>query len=357
MTGPACLITGEVSPYRREPFRLLAAAEDVEVVTWRSRGEPVPGLTVRETNQMGAARLAASGRYRAVICGLGGRVALPGAYLGARRAGVPFVLWASLWAHPRTPVHALSLLPLSRIYRGADAVATYGPHVSRYVESRRGGRGGVVEAPQAVEAALARPVEADERREWRERTGAGDDGFLVLFAGRLTREKGVHVLLDAWRESELASGGGVLALAGDGPLRASGTGVTSLGQVPRERLPGLYAAADVLVLPSIRTATFLEPWGLVVNEAMLQGTPAIATDAVGAAAGGLVRDGRNGMVVPERDPEALAARLRVLATNPELRTELGEAARADVATYTPEAWAAGMRAALKTAGAARSEGP
>src|SRR5205807_4938133 len=173
VTGPACLITGEVSPYRREPFRLLAAAEDVEVVAWRSRGEPVPGLTVRETNQVGAARLAASGRYRTVICGLGGRVALPGAYLGARRAGVPFVLWASLWAHPRTPVHALSLLPLSRIYRGADAVATYGPHVSRYVESRRGGRGGVVEAPQAVEAALARPVEADERREWRERTGAG----------------------------------------------------------------------------------------------------------------------------------------------------------------------------------------
>ena len=113
----------------------------------------------------------------------------------------------------------------------------------------------------------------------------------------------------------------------------------------------------MLVLPSIRTATFLEPWGLVVNEAMLQGTPVIATDAVGAAAGGLVRDGRNGMVVPERDPEALAARLRVLATNPELRTELGEAARADVAAYTPEAWAAGMRAALKAAGAARSEDP
>ena len=69
MTGPACLITGEVSPYRREPFRLLAAAEDVEVVTWRPRGEPVPGLTIRETNQVGAVRLAASGRYRAVICG------------------------------------------------------------------------------------------------------------------------------------------------------------------------------------------------------------------------------------------------------------------------------------------------
>ena len=46
-----------------------------------------------------------------------------------------------------------------------------------------------------------------------------------------------------------------------------------------------------------------------------------------------------------------------LATNPELRTELGEAARADVAAYTPEVWAAGMRAALKAAGAARSEDP
>ncbi len=78
--------------------------------------------------------------------------------------------------------------------------------------------------------------------------------------------------------------------------------------VPPVELRNLYAACDVLVLPSIPTRTFREPWGLVVNEAMNRGLAVIASDAVGAAAGGLVRDGRNGLVVPAGDPAALAGR-------------------------------------------------
>jgi glycosyltransferase involved in cell wall biosynthesis len=93
----------------------------------------------------------------------------------------------------------------------------------------------------------------------------------------------------------------------------------------------------------------------VLNEAMLQGTPVIATDAVGAVAGGLVRDGKNGLVAPAGDPEALAARLRTLADSPELRAQLGEAARKDAAALTPEAWLAGMQAALAAVGEGRRE--
>ena len=74
-----------------------------------------------------------------------------------------------------------------------------------------------------------------------------------------------------------------------------------------------YAACDVLVLPSIATATFREPWGLVVNEAMNRGLAVIASDQVGAAAGGLVRDGQNGLLVPAGDSASLAAALQRLA--------------------------------------------
>ena len=87
-------------------------------------------------SQRGVLRLAASGRFRAVIAGLSGRVALPAAYAGARRANVPFVLWATIWAHPRTAAHSLSYLPLRHLYRHADAIATYGPHVSAYVREK-----------------------------------------------------------------------------------------------------------------------------------------------------------------------------------------------------------------------------
>ena len=336
---PVALVTGEVSPYRREPFRLLCEAEGAEVLAWAD-GDPT---------QLGAARRVASGRYRAVVCGLGGRVAVPATYAAARRARVPFVLWTSLWAHPRTPAHSLSYLPLRRLYRRADAVVTYGPHVSRYVERSRGARGRVFVAPQAAAAELRTAAEPAEARAWRERLGLDQGDFLALFVGRLVREKGIEVALEAWRESAL---NGLLALAGEGRARAAER-VRPLGRLGAAELRGLYAAADVLVLPSIPTATFLEPWGLVVNEAMHQGTTPITSDAVGAAAGGLVQDGRNGLVVPAGDAGALAAALRGLATDRDLRERLGVAARQDVASYTPEAWLGGVQAALRAVGAGR----
>ena len=76
-------------------------------------------------------------------------------------------------------------------------------------------------------------------------------------------------------------------------------------------------------------------------------------DAVGAVAGGLVRDGRNGMVVPAGDADALGARIRLLVRNPELRARFGEYAREDVAAYTPEAWAEGVSRALAATDASR----
>ncbi|HEX6712826.1 MAG TPA: glycosyltransferase [Thermoleophilaceae bacterium] len=340
---PIALVTGVVSDHRVEPFRILAEREGVEVLSWH---EP------RRYGQLEAARLAGSGRYRAVIGSLGGRVALPASYLAARRARVPFVLWASLWEHPRSPVHALSFLPMRAFYRRADAVATYGPHVTRYVERFRDA-GNVFEAPQAVDPAVfGRPVSDAERAAARDRMGASNEGFLALFVGRFVPEKGIGTLLQAWAASSLPTGS-ALAFAGAGPLTPSGPDVRVLGQIERNRLPQLYSAADVLVLPSVATATFREPWGLVSNEAMHQGTPVVASDAVGAAAGGLVLDGRTGMVFPAGDADALATRLTALAAAPDLRARLGAEARRAVAEYTPEHWAEGMSRALAAVGASR----
>jgi glycosyltransferase involved in cell wall biosynthesis len=341
---PVALVTGVVSDHRVEPFRILAERENVEVLTWQDPAR---------YGQLEAARLAGSGRYRAVIGGLGGRVALPASYAAARRARVPFVLWASLWAHPQTPAHALSLLPMRAIYRRADAVVTYGPHVTRYVEQFRSS-GNVFEAPQAVDPWLfGKPVSEAKRAVARERMGAADEGFLALFVGRLVPEKGVDVLLQAW-DKAVVPGGSALAFAGSGPLAPSGHTVHALGPIDRKDLPPLYAAADVLVLPSIATATFREPWGLVCNEAMHQGTPVIASDEVGAAAGGLVVDGQTGMVFPAGDADALAARLTALAAAPALRERLGDEAHRKAAEYTPERWAEGMSRALAAVGASNT---
>ncbi len=96
-------------------------------------GLPFPHQHVAQRDVHGLAR---DGGFRAVVAGLSGRIALPAAHRGARRAGVPFVLWATIWRHPRTAAHAVSYLPLRHLYRDADAIVTYGPHVSAYVRTK-----------------------------------------------------------------------------------------------------------------------------------------------------------------------------------------------------------------------------
>jgi glycosyltransferase involved in cell wall biosynthesis len=123
-------------------------------------------------------------------------------------------------------------------------------------------------------------------------------------------------------------------------------GIVAVGARSPKEVRNFYARADVVLIPSLASRRFREPWGLVANEAMNQHTPIIATDAVGAAAGGLVRHERNGLVVPAGDEAALAAAIRRLHDDRDLRLRLGEAGARDVAAYTYEAWAGGFSAAL-----------
>ena len=303
--------------------------------------------------------LAAGGGYRAVVCPTGGRAALLATWAGARRARVPLILWASLWAHPRTPAHALSYLPLRRLYRSADAVVTYGPHVSAYVRER--GARNVFVAPQSVDNEFWASPEASAPSlpGW-----AAGELTRFLFVGRPAREKGLAVLLDAWARTGLEPPTAALVLVGAREqgagagwgLHAAHPGVFALGPLEPPQLRDAYAGADALIVPSIATREFREPWGLVVNEAMNRGLPVIASDAVGAAAGGLVRDGETGLVVPAGDPEALAAAISRLTGAPALREQMGAAAATAVASYTHDRWALGFSQALASLGLAATRG-
>ena len=182
----------------------------------------------------------------------------------------------------------------------------------RFAARVRGRDSDVFVAPQAVEPELfAREVTAEEIANFRARHELGEGPF-VLYVGRLVSEKGVAVLLDAWTRVDLKA---TLVLVGDGALAERARtvpGVRLLGPLPRPELPAAYAAAELAVLASIPTPRFREPWGLVCNESMHQGRPVIASDAVGAVAGGLVRDGESGLVVPAGDAAALAAAIERL---------------------------------------------
>ncbi len=362
---PVLFATGHAPGYRVGAFARLHELEDIEVVLFGGRYKHGGGafegdlpFPHRHVRQRELAALLASGSYRAAVCPTGGRVAPGAMWLGTRRGHVPLILWASLWAHPRSVVHALSYLPLRHLYRSADAVVTYGPHVSAYVRAR--GARNVHVAPQSVDndfwsAPAVAPPSADS---W---PASAQTKF--LYVGRPAPEKGLDVLMNAWRASGLQTPAAALVLAGVGSgVTATRSGgargqrqgeVLGLDPVSPVELRNLYAASDVLVLPSIPTRTFREPWGLVVNEAMNRGLPVIATDAVGAAAGGLVRDGRNGLVVPAGDSAALAEALGRLAGDAPLRARLGAAGAEDVRAFTHDAWARGFSEALATLGLSR----
>ena len=361
---PVLFVAGHAPAYRVGAFARLHEREQIELALFGGAAKhggadfagelPFPHRHVRPRELFA---LAASGRYRAVVCPTGGRLAPLATWAGARRGSVPLILWASLWAHPRSAAHALSYLPLLALYRSADAVVTYGPHVSAYVSAR--GAHNVHVAPQSVDNEFwASPqVSPPTNPRW-----PADARTRFLFVGRAAAEKGVAVLLGAWRTAALEPATAALVLAGVDPsselLRGLHQGERSaclcLGQLAPAQLRDAYAACDVLVVPSVRTRTFREPWGLVVNEAMNQGLAIIATDAVGAAAGGLVRDGNNGLIVPAGDSGALAEAIRALAGNPQLRSQMGSAGAADVLAFDHDAWAQGFSAALSSLSVSRT---
>ena len=358
------LLTTYLSDYRLPLFELLAAREDVEVLC-RGGGEryappwfaDLDGQLARApfpARRLGppARAFTAARDYEAVIAPFAGGSLLPLAYLGARRYGRPFVLWASVWSQPRSLAHAV-VLPLTRqIYRDADAVVAYGEHVRRFVARWRGRDDDVFVAPQAVEPAFTAPAGAFEQAQFRARHGLGD-GPLVLYVGRLVVEKGIDVLAQAWQRARPHA---TLVVIGDGPLASSLDGVAGtrlLGPLPREELPVAYASAELALLPSVPTPRFREPWGLVCNEAMHQGCPVLASSAVGAVAGGLVRHDDTGWVVAPGDADALGGAIALLLGDGALRARLGAAGRAAVASHTPEAMADAFGRALAVARARR----
>lgn len=347
MTRPILLVTPSVPPERVGAFAALAERTPLEVATYAagdhhfSASVGSDAFPVHHVEQRAVRGLAADAdRWSAVVAGTAGRTAFPAAWRGARHAGLPFVVWSAMWHEPSTLAFRIARPLLRRIVRDADAVATYGPHVSAHVSALGAARTFV--APQAVDPAVWVDPPAAPR--------PADDPFRVTFVGRDAPGKGLDRLLDAWRRSGLSADGAELLLVGPEPdAHRERAGVRAVGPQTADDVRHWLDRSDLLCVPSHRTASFLEPWGLVCNEAMHRGVAVLATDAVGAAAGGLVRDGRNGAVVPADDPDALAAALRQRFADRDATARLGATARGDVAPYTFAAWATGMTAAIEAA--------
>jgi glycosyltransferase involved in cell wall biosynthesis len=185
------------------------------------------------------------------------------------------------------------------------------------------------------------------RAEWR----IPDDAPVVLFCAKLQPWKRPHDLLRAFAKANVE--GSYLVFAGEGPLRADleveaktlglAERLRFLGFVNQTGLPLVYRASDLFVLPSE-----YEPFGVVVNEAMLSGCPVIVSDKVGARFD-LIRSRETGFVYPAGNVEALAILLEELLPDKERLREISNMARERMADWSPEKNIEGMIGAIETA--------
>lgn len=185
-----------------------------------------------------------------------------------------------------------------------------------------------------------------------ERFGLAPDRATFLFSGKYVDKKRPG---DIIRAVKCLADAGIASLqvlmVGDGPLNddlrteARGLPIHFAGFLNQSEITAAYAVADCLVLPSDHGET----WGLVVNEAMACGLPALVSDQVGSAVD-LVDAARTGETFPCGDIAALAGLMSAYASRPEDLARMGRAAQALVrADYNFDRVVAGVLAALQHA--------
>jgi glycosyltransferase involved in cell wall biosynthesis len=292
--------------------------------------------------------------YDVIVKCINGRFALPVTYITARLTRKPFVLWTGIWMSLETRFHRL-VFPLTRwIYRHADAIVVYGEHVKRYLVDLNVAPEKIFVAAHAVDnSQYNRAISESKQTALKVKLGLRSEK-IVLYLGRLEEEKGVDYLIRAF--GRLNPSDAVLLVVGDGSVRENLKALVRehniedktrfIGYISPEETLTYYAIADLFVLPSVTMPTGKEPWGLVVNEAMNQGLPVIATDAVGAAAGGLIQAGVNGFIVPERNSEALATAIERILVNRDLRDNMRQNACRIIAGWDNERMVQGFEQAI-----------
>lgn len=240
-------------------------------------------------------------------------------FQAARRLGLPTLLdvpaaleptIAALTAEAAPTAH----FPVARV-RAERALATYLLAPSPIVVEclRRAGVPAerIVHVPYGVDTTRFCPSERQS-----------DGVFRALFVGRIGPRKGVRYLLEAWRRLALPRAELVLVGAvereGRAILRRYAGWCRWLPSVPYAEVHRIYASADVFVFPSLAEGS---AW--VTYEAMAAGLPVVTTPTSGA----VLRHGVEGLIVPPRDVEALAAAIAQLARHPAMRRQMGWAGR------------------------------
>ncbi|KRA03611.1 glycosyl transferase [Achromobacter sp. Root565] len=319
--GQEFCIYKEMVAMRERGHHLEAVCQPHAELTQRLRDA---GFTVHTVNMDGPVnfmrsvafvrRVAARGRFDVV--NTHSRCDTVRAAMGARLARTPLIVRTRHLAKPINSLYAYTWL--------AHRVIAVSRHVHRQLLD-----GG---APPKSVATIHSPIvlpESDGQCSVRQELGLPDNALVVGCVAVMRAEKGHADLIDAFHQIQATFPQAHLVLAGDGMpvferLKAQ---VESLGLASRVHFLGrrhdignVLQAFDVFALPTHR-----EAFGTAFVEAAAMGVPVIGTDVGGVPE--TMQAGVTGLLVPPRDPAALAAALESLLADPERRRRMGEAGR------------------------------
>jgi len=272
------------------------------------------------------------------------------AIAACRRLQVPCIttIHSLLPGYERPPMRQVySLTPHRPLLSRARALISVSRAIDSFVEALVGRGVRRIIIPNAVDTDRFRPP---PRR---------PDGHTVLYVGRLVYRKGVHVLLQAFREVAREVAEARLVIAGSGylepALRALALSlglrgrVEFKGAVDDEVKASLYRESQVVVVPSL----YGEGFGIVAIESMASGTPVVASSVGGLRE--VVRHEVDGLLVRPGSVRALAEAIRSVLTDRALRERLSRSARARV--ESEYSWSSIAPRIVEAYAEARSEGP
>lgn len=221
----------------------------------------------------------------------------------------------------------------------ADAFFCFGQSSAAYLEKLGAAPSQILTRKAAVvdnDVILEHYRKAAPEREKR-KLQKGWATYNFIFVGRLIPPKNLAMLLEAFAEISTQTTEWGLVLLGEGAQRSalqqqaqSIKNVRFESGVPWYEVAEYLALADVLVLPSES-----EPWGLVVNEALICGLPVLVSEPAGCVED-LVRTGQNGFTFDPRQKQDLVVKMRYFVQNAASLSRMGEASKQLVAPFAPE---------------------
>lgn len=204
--------------------------------------------------------------------------------------------------------------------------------VARWVEVQPGK---IHVVPNAIDRSKHSCISPEHREKTRNVLDLAPRDIMILSVGRLHRQKGLRFLIEALPHLGKEAERFVTLIAGEGPERENLSRLASeivspgrcvlLGR--RNDVPSLLSAADLFVLPSL-----WEGCPLVVLEVWAAGVPLIATDVPGTR--DMVHNGENGLLIPVRNPDAIAEAIKQIRNDPDLGDRIIEGGYRSLENYS-----------------------